>query len=164
MTKVIPNGREMRGPIRSEQRGAALVVGLLLLLVLTVLGISGLVMATMELQMAGNQQYQERAFQAAESGIEQAMRSPNLNTTYTAAAPLNATVNVSAGSSGQSDKAATKLYFDAEAGITPVPGGGYSLGTGLQAYHFIVESTGNSARGANDTHTQSFYVLGPAAP
>lgn len=149
---------------RSSQRGAALVVGLLLLLILTVLGITGLVMATMELQMAGNQQFQERAFQAAEAGIEQAMRSPSLNTTYTIAAPLNGTASVSAGTSGQTDTATTKLYFDAEAGITPVPGGGYSLGTGLQAYHFVVESNGTSARGAVDAHTQSFYVLGPAAP
>jgi type IV pilus assembly protein PilX len=149
---------------RAAQRGAALVVGLLLLLVLTVLGISGLVMATMELQMAGNQQFQERAFQAAEAGIEQAMRAPNLNTTYTPAVPLPGTASVSAGTSGQVDTARTKLYFDTEAGITPVPGGGYSLGTGLQAYHFVVESSGESARGATDTHVQSFYVLGPASP
>lgn len=149
---------------RNAQQGAALVVGLLLLLVLTVLGISGLVMATMELQMAGNQQFQERAFQAAEAGIEQAMRSPNLNTTYTPAVPLTGTATVSAGTSGQADTADTKLYFDTEAGITPVPGGGYSLGTGLQAYHFVVESAGESARGATDTHVQSFYVLGPASP
>ena len=148
----------------APQRGAALVVGLLLLLVLTVLGISGLVMATMELQMAGNQQYQERAFQAAEAGIEQAVRSPALNTTYTVNAPLTGTASVSAGPSGQTDTATTKLYFDNEAGITPVPGGGYSLGTGLQAYHFVVESSGTSARGATDAHTQSFYVLGPASP
>ena len=39
-----------------SQRGAALVIGMILLLVLTVLGISGLVTATLELQMAGNAQ------------------------------------------------------------------------------------------------------------
>ena len=50
-----------------HQRGAALVVGLLLLLVLTILAISGMTTATLELQMAGNRQYQERAFQAAEA-------------------------------------------------------------------------------------------------
>jgi type IV pilus assembly protein PilX len=165
MTRLPLNLWEKRGLGLSKQRGAALVVGLLLLLVLTVLGISGLVMATMELQMAGNQQYQERAFQAAEFGIEQAMRSPAINTTYTAASPLVGTATVVAGpSSGQTDSANTELYFDAEAGITPVPGGGYSLGTGLQAYHFVIESEGTSARGATDAHTQSFYILGPAAP
>jgi Tfp pilus assembly protein PilX len=146
---------------RKAQQGAALVVGLLLLLVLTVLGISGLVMATMELQMAGNQQFQERAFQAAEAGIEQAMRSPNLNTTYTPASPLPGRATVSAGTSGQADTADTKLYFDTEAGITPVPGGGYSLGTGLQAYHFVVDSVGVAERGAQTQNQSSFYVIGP---
>ena len=47
---------------RRGQSGAALVVGLLLLLVLTILAISGMTTATLELQMAGNEQYQERAF------------------------------------------------------------------------------------------------------
>ncbi len=58
---------------RARQRGAALVVGLLLLLVLTVLAISGMTMATLDLQMAGNHQFEERAFQAAEAGIERAI-------------------------------------------------------------------------------------------
>ena len=62
-------------PIASKhaQRGAALVVGMLLLLVLTLLAISGMNTASLELAMAGNMQYRENAFQAAESGVEQAM-------------------------------------------------------------------------------------------
>jgi len=55
--------------LRSRQRGAALVVGLILLLILTVLGITGVVTAALELQMSGNTQFQERSFQAAEYGI-----------------------------------------------------------------------------------------------
>jgi len=54
----------------ARQQGAALVVGLILLLVLTLLAISGMTTASLELQMAGNEQYQERAFQAADAGIE----------------------------------------------------------------------------------------------
>jgi len=62
-------------PIASKrtQSGAALVVGMLLLLVLTLLAISGMNTASLELAMAGNMQYHESAFQAAESGVEQAM-------------------------------------------------------------------------------------------
>lgn len=150
-----------RGPV--QQGGAALVTGLLLLLVLTLLGVSGLIMATVQLQMAGNDQFQERAFQAAASGIESAMKSPNLSTAYTPANPLTATVSVPAGGT-VTDSADYELYYDTEAGKTPVPGGGYSLGTGLQAYHFIVESEGTSARDSIDQQTQSFYLIGPAAP
>ena len=53
-----------------RQRGAALIVGLVLLMVLTVLGISGMNSATLELTMAGNTQFGQDAFQAAETGID----------------------------------------------------------------------------------------------
>jgi hypothetical protein len=35
---------------------------------------------------------------------------------------------------------------------------------GLRAYHFVVEATGMSSRGATDSHVQGFYVLGPETP
>lgn len=56
-----------------RQSGAVLVIGLVLLLVLTVLATAGMQAATIELQLAGNAQYQQRAFRAAEAGIEQAV-------------------------------------------------------------------------------------------
>ncbi len=66
-----------RSPLRlagpRRESGAALVVGLILLLVLTLLAISGMTTASLELLMAGNAQYQERSFQAADAGIEQAL-------------------------------------------------------------------------------------------
>ena len=55
---------------RSAETGATLIVGLILLLVLTVLGVSGMNTATMEIAMAANTQFQEDAFQLAEDGIE----------------------------------------------------------------------------------------------
>ena len=59
---------EIKNPRR--QGGAILVVGLVLLLVLLVLGISTMNTASLELSMAGNDQFQENAFQMAETGIE----------------------------------------------------------------------------------------------
>lgn len=53
------------------------------------------------------------------------------------------------------------VRFDENTGTTAVPGGGYSLGTGFQAYHFVVDSYGTSNRGAASEHQQSFYVVGP---
>ena len=55
---------------RSRQAGAALFVGLVLLLVMTLVGVSGMNTATLELAMAGNAQAQQQAFQAAETGID----------------------------------------------------------------------------------------------
>ena len=56
-----------------NQNGAALVVGLILMVVITVLAISGMNTATTELAMARNDQNYENAFQAAETGLETAL-------------------------------------------------------------------------------------------
>jgi type IV pilus assembly protein PilX len=151
-----------------SQRGAALVIGMILLLVLTVLGISGLVTATLELQMAGNAQNEERAFQAAEAGIENVILDPALSTSWTLANMTNSSSSTYADQNKQSyvsgsttEQFRTSSYYDTSAGGTPVPGGGFSLGTGLEAYHFTTESVGTAPRDSRDTHVQSFYILGP---
>jgi type IV pilus assembly protein PilX len=136
------------------QRGAALVIGLLLLLVLTILAISGMTTATLELQMAGNTQYKEHAFQAAEVGIEQAIETADFDTAN--AHEVSGTIDADTGT-----EYAARMEFDKETGTTIVPGGGFSMGTGFQAYHFNIESTGRSERGAEATHTQSIYIIGP---
>ena len=63
-----------------RQQGAALVIGLILLLVLTILAVSGVFTSTMELRMVRNNQSQERSFQAAEVAIEDALANPVLST------------------------------------------------------------------------------------
>jgi type IV pilus assembly protein PilX len=154
--------RELRHGILSapgRQRGAALVIGLLLLLILTILAISGMTTATLELQMAGNTQYKERAFQAAETGIEQAIETSTFDTAnpyVKTAQPVDTTPGTT-----DNDEYDFTMAFDKETGTTIVPGGGYSMGTGFQAYHFNIESTGRSERGAEATHTQSVYIIGP---
>lgn len=169
------------GPGR--QNGAALVIGLLLLLVLTILAISGMTTASLELQMAGNEQYQERAFQAAEAGIERAIAAGDYSTTGTVGEytdPVDpferpepvagqgipgctATIPAGADDAAAASEDCYQYYlrFDNQSGSTPVPGGGYSLGTGFEAYHFIANSVGESSRGAMSEHEQSFYVVGP---
>jgi len=62
-----------------KQSGAALIVGLLLLVVITVLAISGMSTATTELAMARNDQNYENAFQAAETGLEAALAQGQFN-------------------------------------------------------------------------------------
>lgn len=171
------NTHRFQGATLRRDAGAALVVGLLLLLVLTILAISGMTTATLELQMAGNEQYQERAFQFAEAGAEQAMAAGVFTTDPAAIAaqfdnptspdptPKRGAGTQIANCPDQSTAAAGQceyfLRFDQAAGVTPVPGGGYSLGTGLQAYHFVIESAGVAERGAQSEHTQSFYIIGP---
>ncbi len=174
MTRPTASTAPRRGTARQE--GAALVVGLILLLVLTLLAISGMTTASLELQMAGNEQYQERAFQFAEAGVEQAMAAGVYNTNvtigdYDNVMALNPQPTRGTGDAvancpevdGPEDSEQCEYFmrFDQLAGTTPVPGGGYSIGTGFEAYHFIIDSYGTSDRGALSEHRQSFYVVGP---
>jgi type IV pilus assembly protein PilX len=170
-----------RSPLRPTgprgETGAALVVGLILLLVLTLLAISGMTTASLELQMAGNAQYQERSFQAAEAGIEQALAGGIYDTNV----PIGTYDNVAAispvptrGTGRQvgncpevnnptaGEQCEYFMRFDLQSGQTPVPSGGYSIGTGFEAYHFVVDSYGTSDRGAQSEHRQSFYIVGPS--
>jgi type IV pilus assembly protein PilX len=166
-----------RRRLPSRQRGAALVVGLLLLLVLTLLAISGMTTASNELQMAGNEQYQERAFQAADAGVERAIQAGVYDTTATigtyipSADPnLPPTPQRGSGVAGcmwtiADDGSVTDtedcyeyfMRFDEQTGATPVPGSISS--PGLQAYHFVVDAYGTSNRGAVSHLTQSFYIV-----
>ena len=59
------------------QQGAALIVGLVMLLVLTLLAVSTMRTAALELLMASNAQYRENAFRLAEAGIADAMNQAN---------------------------------------------------------------------------------------
>lgn len=176
MNPMHPNLASHLSLTRPRQSGAALVVGLLLLLVLTILAISGMTTATLELQMAGNEQYQERAFQAAEAGVEQAITAGVYSTTQTTGnyndpngldpTPIRGQGQqiqncAEPAGAGPSEQCEYHLRFDQNSGTSPVPGGGYSLGTGFQAYHFVVDSHGTSDRGAASDHQQSFYVVGP---
>lgn len=61
------SGRRFAG--RSSQRGAVLLVSLLILLVLTIIGINGMSVSTLEETMAGNFRDRNLAFQAAEAAL-----------------------------------------------------------------------------------------------
>jgi type IV pilus assembly protein PilX len=159
-----------------RESGAALVVGLILLLVLTLLAISGMTTASLELQMAGNEQYQKRAFEAADAGIEQAITAGIYNTnvtvgTYDNPAGVNPIADRGTGrpitscnevdSPTDAEQCEYFMRFDQQSGQTVVPGGGYSLGTGFEAYHFVIDSYGVAERGGLAEHRQSIYIVGP---
>lgn len=148
-------------PVAGGSRGVALVIVLLLLIAITVLAVGGIATATIELRSAGNAQYHERAFEAAEYGIARALEAPGPSTADTRAAPArpgcgaNCTVPITR------DAYDYALYHDDGAGGAPLADGGHSIGTGIESHHFVIESTGASARGARSEHVQGFAVPGP---
>jgi type IV pilus assembly protein PilX len=143
-------------PCRPRQQGAALVVGLILLLVLTILAVSGVVTSTFELRNVANQQQQERAFQAAEVAVERAL---------TTAVATTSTPTVVARTPVDPDAADTDEF---EYTLRPVgefnpptsaPSSAVSAGVGLSAFHFQVDATGHAPGDAQSEHTQGFYVI-----
>jgi hypothetical protein len=132
---------------RSAQTGATLIVGLVLLLVLTVVGVSSMNTATMEITMAGNTQFQQDAFQQAEDGIDIAIG--------TRAYSTDAPRIVDWLGNPEYDRRAVTTYRMNTAAF------GSSAGE-LEAFHFDILSVGRGPRNASSQHNQSFYVVGRA--
>lgn len=65
----------MPTPIPTSQHGAALITGLIFLVVLTLISLSAIKSTSLEERMAGNARDQDVAFEAAEAGIRDAMKS-----------------------------------------------------------------------------------------
>jgi len=139
-----------------RERGAALLVGLVLLLVMTMLGVSAMSTAALELAMAGNAQAQEEAFQAAETGIDMAISQGVFST----AEPIEISETLA-------DSVTTEVVTTFVQ-ATSVPDAAFSMGVGMsgsvQAFHFEIVATGTGPRNARSTHHQGFYVLGPGGP
>ena len=134
------------------QQGAALVIGLILLMVLTLLAVSGMNSASLEYIMAGNEQYRANAFQAAEAGIEQSMAVAVFNPALAEAA------------NGNNTATDTWAYtVTPQLGGTAIPGWGSSANK-YSTYHFEVQSTGTSVRGAQAVNTQGVMVIAPYDP
>ena len=153
MTQLLTHPRDGIAA-RAKQSGATLIVGLILLLVLTVLGVSGMSTARMEVRMAGNTQYRQDAFQLAESGIDLAIAGGGYTTT--------------AGGSTidwlgtDYDRKVVTTFETA----TPLSSVAFSMGNtagggSVMAYHFEADSQGKAPRNANAAQRQGFYVLGP---
>ena len=141
-----------------RQRGAALIVGLVLLMVLTVLGISGMNSATLELTMAGNAQFGQDAFQAAETGIDLVLARRTFSTVP--GSPGNIIAPTPLGDGTYTTQAVTTFWDTTDVPDVAFSGGVGTSGT-VQAFHFDVQSVGIGPRNARSTHNQSFYVVGP---
>jgi len=136
--------------LREAQAGATLIVGLVLLLALTIVGVSGMNMATMEITMAGNAQFQQDAFQMSEDAIDIALGTRDY------AVDEDRVVDW-IGGGAKLDRRAVTIYR----GKTSVPDAAFSSGE-VEAFHFDVVASGLGPRNARASQTQGFYVIGRA--
>lgn len=141
-----------------RQRGASLVIGLVLLLVLSILAVSTMSSATFGLTMAGNAQYAEHAFQLAETGVEVAINDgPFCAGCGPKATPATAMADLDGNEVGQYEASTDYIECTAIEGFSE----DYGSADSFKAYHFQITSTGTSARAARSMHQQDFFLVGP---
>lgn len=146
----------MRNHLRTPigQRGATLIIGLVLLLVLSVLAVSTMSGATFGLAMTSNAQYSEDAFQLAETGVDVSIAS------YASGiVPPIAWTQVTDPTDPNN-----KLIGQYRAQTQDLGNGPPPTGTNSALFDtcvFGITADGQASRGAQEQHVQEFQVLCP---
>lgn len=136
----------------SRQAGTVLIVAMILLVMLTLLGVTAMNTTSLEEKMASNNQEQVRAFQAAETGLSQAFNDDNaydISGTYSVASA------VFAGSDNQAGYISTFLGFS-----NPPDDSLYSAAN-FQAAHFNFRSVGTSGSNLSVILNGGAYQIAP---
>ena len=144
-------------PNYQRQRGAALIVGLVLMTVLTLLAVSTMRTSTLELAMAGNAQFHAQATQLAETGIKDAVSRINNGEIALDATDdwvINYSETVEAPGGGDLGRYEVTISFKQ----IGKPSADYS--EDLIALYFEIGSTGlSAARNAKAALRQGFWIL-----
>ena len=141
---------------RSRQSGAVLIVAMVLLVVLTLLGVTAMNITSMQERIVANSQEQLHAFQAAEVGLSQAFADPaifkteNLDGYYDNEVPVVF--------AGTEDKAGYSTRYMA---ATPPPPGSLYSATSFEAAHFHFRSTGESQSGQSVILNGGIFTIRP---
>jgi Tfp pilus assembly protein PilX len=138
--------------MRIFERGASLVVGLMLLALVTLLGLAGAATAHIETQLAHNEQFRENAASAASAGVEYA-----ISRIVTSSAPVAVPSSASATLPGTVDRFEVLTRFLGFDAALP-----QSAGAELAGAHFEIISTGHSSRGAVDRQRAIVMQVLPA--
>ncbi len=145
----------------ARQRGAALVVGLVLLMVLTVLGVSGMTTSLLEVAMTANAKQKLYAFQAVESAVDEAIVSEETITVDDTTVPGAAVRNViqfditDGGGAVVTRANANTTYNGFSEGAL-----GWSSGVGSM-YFRVDATTDQSIDGARSDQRAGFYIVAP---
>ncbi|MGE0386734.1 MAG: PilX N-terminal domain-containing pilus assembly protein [Gammaproteobacteria bacterium] len=136
---------------RGRQNGTVLVVAMVLLVVLTLLGVSAMNTTSLQERMAGNTQELGRAFQTAESGLSAAFADPD---SFNLTTVVNAKLwGMFAGLPAASPYASGANFSSQFVGSSAPPVGSLYSATTFSAFHFETRATAFSEAtdGANVT-------------
>lgn len=135
-----------------RQRGAALVIGLILLMILTLLAFTGVSGSITELAMANNEQFQRNAAQASTAGIESAI--PLLAALPTTPGAAATVVGPQPLPGEPEDRYTTRSRYVGEERNLPQSSADKFIGL-----HFVIDSDGLAVRNARETQTQGVMVV-----
>jgi hypothetical protein len=128
-------------------RGAALVIALVLLLIVTLLATTGMMLSTAEMIMAGNEQLHRQAADASSAGVEAAIA-------RLAAGPADRSSAFKLADATVSGEYVASTRYAGEDASLP----GFSAGR-FSALHFEIESQGRAARNARDEQFQGVMII-----
>lgn len=130
--------------VGTRQRGAVLAVGLLMLLILTIIGVSAMKSTVLDEKIAANSQFKMMAFQAAESALKQFANINEVVTFLSSPDKANYEVGKPSYPVGKNGLTANVTVTLADAGFLPYTGA--SLGEGgsglrMQVFEFTATAT-----------------------
>ncbi len=144
-----------RGSLPSRQQGAALVVGLIMLVILTLLALTGTNTARTELVMAQNEQFRKNATLAAGAGLERAIGALGSVPAVAGAAPV--VVGPVEFIPGAEERYRTASRYVGEEANLPQSSADKFVGL-----HYEIDATGTSVREARDAQRQGVMVVASA--
>lgn len=138
-------------PTKMKQRGAVLIISLLVLLVLTLIGVSSLDSSILEEKMASNSQISTTAFQSAESAIREKYYEERVN-------PAMAVVHAQNGNTDNCDncgvESSTEMVYPNPLGKPTL----YNSSAGTFVAHGIEIIGSATYRGIQDSNAQGYSV------
>lgn len=151
--KLQGESRRMRNSYLKNDKGMALIVALLMLLVLTLIGINAITTATFETSISGNERIATDAFYAAEAGIQVCLnRLPNTNPVHVEQLGESSFYWSGSPSDKKSPKAIEPLGFYPKAGFDST----------WSFTRYKANATGESFRATKEIEVQVSYGPHPA--
>lgn len=137
-----------------RQHGAALIIGMILLAIITLLAVVGMNISNSELAAANSEQLRTRAFNASESGIESGtgeMMEIETSTVNQTTDVVGAAVAIEG--APDTDTFELRSRYRGDSQLTDTFGKGYT------SFHFSTISRGTSARNTVVDHVQGAYMI-----
>ncbi len=157
MTSLYSFTRSLPEQVPAKQKGAVLIMSMLMLLIMTLIGITTMNTATLEEKMSANSMNNNISLQASESAVDAALADTNnLVLALNSSTAVSITTNL--GATGVTSVATIKYI-----GATIAPGFSFGNNQGtFSTYQFEAEGTGTiPAANAKSITVQGIYRIGP---